>query len=86
MGFVNEVVGPGQALAAARRWAEAILECSPVSVRTTKTVALQGLAHASLEAALAARYDAIGDLVRSADFVEGPRAFAEKRKPVWKGR
>lgn len=86
LGFVNEVVPAGQALAGARRWAEAILECSPVSVRTTKTVALQSLAHASLEEALRARYDAVAELVRSADFVEGPRAFAEKRKPRWSGR
>lgn len=86
LGFVNEVVPQGQALVAARRWADAILECSPVSVRTTKTVALQSLAHASLEESLAARYDAIGELVQSADFVEGPRAFAEKRRPAWQGR
>jgi crotonobetainyl-CoA hydratase len=86
IGFVNEVVPQGQAWIAARRWAEAILECSPVSVRTSKALALQSLAHASLEQAMAARYDAIGELVSSADFVEGPRAFAEKRKPAWKGR
>jgi enoyl-CoA hydratase/carnithine racemase len=85
-GFVNEVVPSGQALAGARRWAEQILECSPVSVRTTKAVALQSLAHASLEQALAARYEAVVDLVKSEDFGEGPRAFAEKRKPAWKGR
>lgn len=86
LGFVNEVVPNGEALAAARRWADAILECSPVSVRTTKRVALESLAYASLEESLAARYDAIGELARSADFVEGPRAFAEKRKPAWTGR
>jgi enoyl-CoA hydratase/carnithine racemase len=85
-GFVNEVVPAGQALAAARRWADAILECSPVSVRTSKAVALESLGYASLEASLAARYEATAELVRSEDFVEGPRAFAEKRKPIWKGR
>ena len=29
LGFVNEVVPAGQALSAAKRWAELILECSP---------------------------------------------------------
>jgi len=86
LGFVNEVVPPGQALAGARRWADAILECSPLSVRASKAVALESLAYPSLEEALAARYDAVATLVRSEDFVEGPRAFAAKRKPVWKGR
>jgi len=85
-GFVNEVVPAGQALAGARRWADAILECSPVSVRTSKAVALQSLAYPSLQEALAARYDATVELVRSEDYVEGPRAFAEKRKPNWKNR
>jgi enoyl-CoA hydratase/carnithine racemase len=85
LGIVNEVVPPGELMAAARRWADAICECSPVSVRTTKRVALEGLTHASLEEAMVVRYEAIAELVRSADFVEGPRAFAEKRKPSWKG-
>jgi len=86
LGIVNEVVAPGELLDAARRWAGAILECSPVSVRATRQVALEGLAHASLEDAMNARYDAIGELVRSDDFREGPLAFAQKRKPSWKGR
>jgi crotonobetainyl-CoA hydratase len=86
LGIVNEIVPRGQALAAARRWAEQILQCSPVSVRTTKAVAMQGLAHASLEQAMNARYEAIPELVRSEDFREGPLAFAAKRPPLWKGR
>jgi crotonobetainyl-CoA hydratase len=86
LGLVNEVVPPGEVLAAARRWADAILECSPLSVRTSKQVATQGLRFASLEEAMSQRYDPIRELVLSEDFREGPRAFAEKRPPRWKGR
>jgi enoyl-CoA hydratase/carnithine racemase len=86
LGIVNEVVPPAELIGAARRWADAILECSPVSVRTTKEVALRGLGHASLEAAIRARYEATARLGRSEDFREGPLAFAEKRPPRWTGR
>lgn len=86
LGIVNEVVPASELMAAARRWADQICECSPVSVRTTKRVALDGLAHASLQAAMDARYPAIVELVKSEDFTEGPRAFAQKRKPDWKGK
>ena len=86
LGIVNEVVEPHQLMTAAHRWADAICQCSPVSVRTTKRVVLEGLTHASLEEAMSARYDAIIDLVKSEDFVEGPLAFSQKRKPNWKGR
>jgi enoyl-CoA hydratase/carnithine racemase len=86
LGLVNEVVPHADLLPAARRWADEVLECSPVSVRTSKQVAMQGLRYASLQDAMAARYDAVRELVRSEDFREGPRAFAEKREPAWKGR
>ncbi len=85
LGFVNEVVSPDELIPTARRWAEQIAECAPLSVRASKQCAMDGLRHADLQAATEASYPAIRDMVKSADFVEGPRAFAEKRKPNWQG-
>ena len=85
LGIVNEVVPAGEVVPAARRWAAEILECSPLSVQATKQAALMGL-HLSIEAAMAERWPAMERLFRSEDAKEGPRAFAEKRKPRWTGR
>jgi len=88
LGFVNEVTAPGELMAAARRWAGLIAECSPMSIRASKQAVLKGLDEPSLEAALKgqSRYDAVAALYRSADFVEGPLAFSQRRPPQWKGR
>ncbi|HVM99434.1 MAG TPA: enoyl-CoA hydratase-related protein [Caulobacteraceae bacterium] len=88
LGFVNEVVAPGELLDAARRWAGLIAECSPMSVRASKQAVLKGLDEPTLEAAIKGqnRYEAVAALYRSEDFVEGPKAFAERRPPQWKGR
>lgn len=86
LGFVNEVVAYEDLMDSAKKWAESIMECSPTSVRTTKDVAMSGLSHASVETAMEQKYDSVLDLFKGEDFVEGPLAFSEKRKPNWTGK
>ena len=86
LGFVNEVVAHEDLMDSAKKWAESIIECSPTSVRTTKDVAMSGLSHASLETAMEQKYDSVLDLFKGEDFIEGPLAFSEKRKPNWTGK
>ena len=88
LGFVNEVVPAADLMTTARRWAGLILECSPMSIRASKDVVQRGMAAASLAEADRDQNRAPGvkALFRSADVREGPLAFAQKRKPQWKGR
>jgi crotonobetainyl-CoA hydratase len=88
LGFVNEVTSKEDLLAAARRWAALIGECSPMSIRASKEAVMRGLDEPSLEAAIRGqgRYEAVAALFKSEDFVEGPLAFSQKRPPNWKGR
>ena len=85
MGLVNAVVPIVDLMATAERWANDILECSPLSVRLTKAAVLTGL-NMPVEEAMQADRPRLARLLTSEDFIEGPRAFAEKRKPQWKGR
>ena len=85
LGFVNEVAPAGQVLEAAREWANQILECAPLSVRASKQAAMEGMNADSLEAAMNGRYDLVNAMRHSADFIEGPLAFSEKRSPNWQG-
>lgn len=84
LGFVNEVVPQGEAVAGARRWAGQILECAPISIRASKEAVYAGLDEATLEAAINRTYEEQHVLIDSADYIEGPKAFAEKRPPVWR--
>ncbi|MEM1229315.1 MAG: enoyl-CoA hydratase-related protein [Pseudomonadota bacterium] len=86
LGFVNEVVPVDEVLPRSRALAGQINECSPLSIRASKAVAHAALDSPSLEAALTTRHEAVRAMLRSEDFEEGPRAFAEKRPPRWQGK
>ena len=86
LGFVNEVVPEGEAVAGARRWAGQILECAPISIRASKEAVYAGMNEATVETAIARTYEEQHVLIDSADYIEGPKAFAEKRPPVWQNR
>jgi enoyl-CoA hydratase/carnithine racemase len=83
VGLVNEIV-PRQALMpAANRMAERLLECSPIALRAIKETVVKSL-DLTLKDALRARFGI--DPLTSEDAKEGIAAFAEKRKPVWRGK
>lgn len=84
--LINEVVPRDHLMIAARALAAKILACAPLAVQASKQVMLQSRDTPDLQAAMAARYDAAERMLASQDAIEGPLAFAQKRKPRWTGR
>lgn len=87
LGFVTDTVPDGELKDVVARWCADILKGSPMAIRASKEAALRGLDEASLADALARQtaYPAFAAWRGSDDAREGPRAFAEKRPPVWRG-
>ena len=84
LGVVNQVVSLDGLDLAVNGWIEDILRCAPLSVRATKEAAMRGLDMA-LPQAFYNEYEWERKRQQSADTLEGPRAFAEKREPRWMG-
>ncbi len=85
LGFVNRVVPVEQVVAEAMTIAERIAANGPVAVRAIKASAKACLGLPEREAMdVEARHAA--PVFRSRDAIEGPKAFMEKRAPVYEGR
>lgn len=88
-GLLSEVTTPDALLPAARALARTICAAAPLAVAATRAI-LAGTAHLSVEegyrAMRAGAFPAYQAMLASRDSLEGARAFAEGRAPVWEGR
>ncbi len=82
LGLVSEVVPRGRVLERARQHARTIAEYSPATIAASKRAMWQALDR-GLYDALEHGWREIYAHWSHPDYVEGPRAFAEKRKPNW---
>ena len=81
-GMINGIVEASRLLACAMETAELIAANSPTAVQATKRSVLEGL-RGSLDDAYAAELRYARHVFSGPDAVEGPRAFIEKRAPIW---
>ena len=84
-GLINILTEPGEALAEARRLAARIIANAPLSVAASKRV-INEQRDWPLGEMFARQQEITAPILASADAREGAAAFAEKRKPAWKGR
>ena len=85
LGMVNELCDPGAALDQALELARRICANAPRAVQASRELVLRGMLAEDVEA-WAMTDVALGEVMQGEDFEEGPRAFIEKRAPVWTGR
>jgi enoyl-CoA hydratase/carnithine racemase len=85
IGLVQRLAPEGRLLDVSLALAEQIAGNAPVAVAAAKRAIDRGL-DLDLEAGLALELEEYEAVLRSEDRLEGLRAFAEKRPPVWKGR
>lgn len=85
IGLVNRLAEPAALMDCALELAREVLEGAPLSVKAARDTVMLAT-EMGRTAALDAGYAAHEECYNSADAQEGPRAFSEKRKPVWSGK
>jgi len=85
IGLVNKVVPFDQLIPTCEEYAEKILQNSPIAVRLSKEAVIRGR-ETTMQESLNIGFALQRFNRTTEDSREGPKAFAEKRKPEWKGR
>ena len=85
-GFLNQVVAPNRLMEVAEEYAAKIAKNGPLAVRAVKESVLANWGMPMQEALVQELRIAMERVEGSEDSKEGPRAFAEKRDPVFRNR
>jgi enoyl-CoA hydratase len=85
LGLLNEIVAEDELQDRAIEWARRITANAPLAVQATKESVLRGLS-TTLDEAYGIEQELSQKIFQTDDAKEGPKAFAEKREPVWKAR
>jgi enoyl-CoA hydratase len=85
LGLINRLVNAGEAMTGALELARTIAANAPISLKATKAVIAQQQDW-TLDEMFERQAEVIAPVMKSEDAIEGSRAFAEKRAPVWKNR
>lgn len=85
IGLINRVVPPEKLMDTAKEMANNICQVGPLAVRMAKEAMLKGI-NMPLEYGLEFENTLVGYVTSTNDYVEGVKAFVEKRKPVFKAK
>ena len=85
MGLINRVVPLDYLMPTTREWAEIICRNGPLGVRAAKEMIIRGY-NMNMQEGAKLETEIINRIRSTEDFMEGARAFTEKRKPNWKAK
>jgi enoyl-CoA hydratase len=85
LGFVNKIVPAGMVMEEAERYANIIIKNGPLAISGIKK-AVHAISGMSIKEGMAKELELAIPVFLSEDAKEGPRAFKQKREPVFKGK